>query len=374
MKPLSHHRSENGSSTKNGVVKSSVKRRDLRAVNTIEFESWMSDSGFPLYRAKQVFQWLHKHRVTSLDEMMNVPLDIRNALHEQFKLPNAQVGDHQVSNDGTKKLRIDLNDGKHIECVLIPHDNGRLTLCVSSQAGCALGCNFCATATLGLLRNLTTNEILEQVYISSNYLPDGYQSITNLVFMGMGEPLANIKSVLNAISLLTDQQGMNFSMKRITVSTVGLVPKIKELGQKMSGVGLAISLHATTDELRSRIMPVNRRYPIADLMSCLRNYPLPRRRVITFEYIVLDGLNHSVEDCARLVKLTKGIPCKINLLPYNPLRTDQPDLRRPSEETVENFAQQLREAGLHTTIRHSRGRDIAAACGQLALKVSPSAA
>lgn len=341
---------------------------ELREQTEAALASWLVDAGFPRYRAKQVFQWIHRHRVQALDEMTNVSLDIRNALSQKYQFSNASVGDHQVSEDGTQKLRIDLIDGKHIECVLIPHDNTRLTLCVSSQAGCALGCNFCATATLGLLRNLTANEIIEQVHIASSHLPEGYPSITNLVFMGMGEPLANISAVLTAIGLLSDQQGMNFAMKRITVSSVGLVPKIKELGTRMNSVGLAISLHATTDELRSRIMPINRRYPLADLMSCLKNYPLPRRRVITFEYIVLDGLNHLPEDVTRLVKLTKGIPCKINLLPYNPLRTDQPALKRPHDDDVEDFAQQLREAGLHTTIRHSRGLDIAAACGQLALK------
>lgn len=341
-----------------------TRRPDLRAMSQGELAELLSSLGEPSYRAQQLFRWLHRAGATSVHEMTNLPLGLRQALDSRATLRPLEVDVVQTSSDGTRKLRLRCEDGQLVESVLIPREQA-LTLCISSQAGCALGCRFCATATMGLRRNLGPQEILDQVY-RARALLDPAERISNLVFMGMGEPLANLDNVLSAIDILCAPAGADFSPRRITISTVGLVPKIAELGRRNRNVGLAVSLHATQNELRSSLMPVNRRWPLEQLMQALREFPLPRRRRITFEYIVLAGLNDSPEDAARLPQLLAGIPAKVNLLAYNPSRSDQPDLHRPSIEALERFGERLRDAGLTVTVRQSRGLDIAAACGQLA--------
>jgi 23S rRNA (adenine2503-C2)-methyltransferase len=355
--------------------------QDLRGLLPREVEALVESLGEPRYRAEQIFRWIHRTGVTSTDEMTNLGKELRRKLADGSTLTTLDIDAVQRSDDGTRKLRLRCYDGELIESVLIPKSNhltddiegneDKVTLCISSQVGCALGCRFCATATLGIKRNLAPGEIVDQVYRANTLLDEG-ERISNLVFMGMGEPMANLDSVLAATELLCSPWGQDMSPRRITISTVGLVPGIRRLGQKMPQLGLAISLHATTDELRERLMPINKRWPLAELTKALRDYPLPRRRRITFEYMVLAGLNDQPADVKRLTRLLDRIKCKINLLPFNPWRDDQPDLKRPSRESIDDFADGLRAKGLTVTVRESRGLDISAACGQLALSASPA--
>ncbi|MCK5795694.1 MAG: 23S rRNA (adenine(2503)-C(2))-methyltransferase RlmN [Deltaproteobacteria bacterium] len=358
---------------------------DLRSLDLNAITALIKDLGEAPYRAEQVFTWIHRRGVASLVEMTNVPKTLREALESRGKLQPLDIDALQTSRDGTRKLRLRCpDDDAFIEAVLIPRrkrdvqpsrhsatigaddPTKKQTLCISSQVGCALGCIFCATATLGLKRNLLPGEIVDQVYRAQSVLDPG-ERIRNLVFMGMGEPLVNLDNVLAAVHLLIHEKGLDLSPRRITVSTVGHVTGIEKLGRQMPQLGLAISLHATTDVLRSRLIPINRRWPLRALFAALRAFPLPRRRRITFEYMMLAGLNDTPDDARRLPKLLDGIPAKVNLLPYNPWRQDQPDLRRPEEEAIDDFAERLRDKGLTVTVRQSRGLDIAAACGQLAL-------
>ncbi|MBK8482644.1 MAG: 23S rRNA (adenine(2503)-C(2))-methyltransferase RlmN [Proteobacteria bacterium] len=336
---------------------------DLRSLPLATLEQLAAELGQPRFRALQLFGWIHRRGATSVAAMTNLPRELREHLASSTTLAPLEVAELLESADGTRKLRLRCVDGASIESVLIPRETKR-TLCISSQVGCALGCSFCATATMGLKRNLTAGEIVDQVYRVNALLPAD-ERLTNLVFMGMGEPLVNVDAVVTAIALLCAPEGLDLSPRRITVSTAGVVPGIRELGRRMRQVGLAISLHATTDEVRDRLMPINRRWPLAALFAALRAYPLPRRRRITFEYLLLPGVNDSAGDVTRLCRLLEGIPSKVNLLPYNPSRSDQPELRRPDDEALETFAELLRARGLTATVRHSRGLDIAAACGQL---------
>jgi 23S rRNA (adenine2503-C2)-methyltransferase len=288
------------------------------------------------------------------------------------------LADEQVAADGTRKMRFRTEDGRSIESVLIPeehdlepregNDAGRdkLTLCVSSQVGCALDCGFCATATLGFGRNLTAGEIVQQVYIAA---ARAGRRPTNLVFMGMGEPMHNFEQVVKAFSLLIHPWGAAMSPRRITVSTAGLVPKIAELGQLTPAPNLAISLNATTDEVRDRIMPINRKWPIATLLEAARAFPLAHGKKVTFEYVLLAGVNDSDADAERLPRLLAGIPCMVNLIPWNPF--NGPKFQRPSAERIRTFQEVLRRRGMQSFIRTPRGDDIDAACGQLAARATP---
>lgn len=335
----------------------------LRELTLAQTEEFCASLGLPRFRASQIFSWVHARGVTSLEEMTNLSKELRLTLAEKVSLAPLKIDAEQQAEDGTRKLRLCCADGALIETVLIP-EQGKITQCVSTQVGCALGCTFCSTATMGFKRNLTAGEIVDQVY-RGRALLDDYHRLTNLVFMGMGEPLNNLQAVLTAVEILCAEHGANFSPRRITISTAGVVPQITELGRLNRSVGLAISLNATTDELRSQLMPINKRYPLAQLFAALRAFPLPRRRRITFEYIVLGGLNHSAADVKRMAQLLNGLPAKINLIPFNAGRRDC-DLRPPTDDELETFAEQLRDKDLPTYVRKSRGQEIAAACGQLA--------
>jgi 23S rRNA (adenine2503-C2)-methyltransferase len=320
------------------------------------------------FRARQLFRWLHQRGATSFDQMT----DLSKALREQLKA-RATVGAltkdlEQRSVDGTIKYRWKTHDGKLIESVYMPSPE-RKTLCVSTQVGCAMGCRFCATATLGLVRHLTPSEIVAQVHAVNREVRQNegvtktLRPLTNLVFMGMGEPLHNFENLKAALAILEHEDGPNFSSRHITVSTVGLVPMIERFGQE-TDVKLAISLNASDDETRDRIMPVNKRWKIADLMEACRRFPLKQGRRITFEYVLMEGVNDTDEDARRLAALLKGVPAKVNLIQYN----ENPGLG--FHTTVDNRAERFRElldrAGVAAFIRANRGRDIAAACGQLA--------
>ena len=294
--------------------------------------------------------------------MSDVPHELRERLAADFTFPTLTPTVVARSSDGTRKLLFELDERAAIEAVIIP-DPPRLTLCISSQAGCGMGCVFCATARLGLLRNLSATEIAGQVLAAQGQLlPE--ERISNIVFMGMGEPLANYDAVVQAIELLTADWGIGLSARRITVSTVGVVPAMERLVHDTT-VNLAVSLTATTDEQRARLMPINRRYPLATLMAMCRSLPVPQRRRITFEYVMLKGVNDSPDDAARLAHLLRGIRSKVNVIPFNPF----PDagFECADAATIERFRARLVLGGINATTRRSRGRDIQAACGQLAL-------
>jgi 23S rRNA (adenine2503-C2)-methyltransferase len=350
--------------------------RDLRSLTPAELRARVAAHGQPSYRAEQVFRWLHAPALDadsgqprSLRDKNNVPAALREALLAEAPLRPLSVEQHQVSKDGTQKFRFRTFDNRPIESVLIPDiddERGMLTLCISSQVGCALDCQFCATATLGFSRHLSAGEIIEQVEQASAVAG---RRPTNIVFMGMGEPLHNLPNVSRAFELLQHPWGAGFSPRRITISTVGLVSGIDELAKLSPGPNLAISLNATTDEVRSQIMPVNRRWPIAALIDAARRFPLGHNRRITFEYVLLAGVNDTDADAARLPKLLRGLPCKVNLIPWNPFAG--PHFQRPDDMRILRFQEVVRRSGLPVYIRTPRGDDIDAACGQLAARPAP---
>ena len=324
--------------------------------------AWLAARDYPAYRATQVLSWIYRRRVARFAAMSDVPHELRERLAADFTFPTLTPTVVARSSDGTRKLLFELDERAAIEAVIIP-DPPRLTLCISSQAGCGMGCVFCATARLGLLRNLSATEIAGQVLAAQGQLlPE--ERISNIVFMGMGEPLANYDAVVQAIELLTADWGIGLSARRITVSTVGVVPAMERLVHDTT-VNLAVSLTATTDEQRARLMPINRRYPLATLMAMCRSLPVPQRRRITFEYVMLKGVNDSPDDAARLAHLLRGIRSKVNVIPFNPF----PDagFECADAATIERFRARLVLGGINATTRRSRGRDIQAACGQLAL-------
>jgi 23S rRNA (adenine2503-C2)-methyltransferase len=322
------------------------------------------------YRAEQVFFWLYRRRVLAFSEMTNLSKEVRAYLEENFYIPRpAKVAEQISEEDGARKFLLEMPDKRTIETVVMPIKD-RITQCVSSQVGCAMACTFCNTGDMGLMRNLKTHEIVDQVMEAGRQLGPGFheeygERITNLVFMGMGEPLNNLDAVCDAISILTNVFGLNISHRKITVSTSGLVPQMLELG-KRTKVNLAVSLNATTDKLRDEIMPVNKRYNLAALLAGCRAYELGPSRRITFEYVMLGGLNDNIESAERILKLLRGIPSKVNLIPFNPHPASP--YKRPQLGTVLAFQKYLLDRDMTTTVRFSKGPDISAACGQLRSK------
>lgn len=313
------------------------------------------------FRARQLVNWLYKRRITDFEQMTDISKIVRDQLAEVYTISRPKPVTIQKSKDGTRKYLFELSDGSRVESVLIAQAT-RYTLCVSSQVGCAIGCGFCRTAQMGLKRNLKTAEIIGQVLAVLDDLEA--ERFYNIVFMGMGEPFHNINNVIRTVKILNDPLGLDFSARKITVSTSGLVPAIKKFGDSKAGANLAISLNATTDEVREKIMPINKRWPLEDLLSTLRAYPLKKGRRITIEYVMLKGVNDSDQDLERLPKILRGIPSKINLIPYN----DNTGLgyHPPSLERINFWQQSLLGKGMNSTIRWSKGDDISAACGQLA--------
>jgi 23S rRNA (adenine2503-C2)-methyltransferase len=341
-------------------------KTDLKNFKQTQLQQWIISLGHSSYRAKQIFAWIYRPGITDFDQMTDLSKQLREELREISFISSLPISVREVSEDGTLKYGLQLSDGMLIESVLIPEEE-RNTLCISSQVGCAMACAFCLTGTMGFKRNLTPAEIIGQICAVQADLAaaDGGQ-ITNIVFMGMGEPLANFDNLLVALEIIMDEKGLNFSNRRITVSTCGLAPKIVELGKRIS-VNLAISLHGADDEVRNSIMPVNATYPISEVLDACRDFPLPARKSIMFEYILLAGINDSDDDARKLAKLLRDLPCKINLLPCN----EAPEIpfSKPSRNRVYAFQEILRKAGYTVLIRTSRGDDISAACGQLANKV-----
>jgi 23S rRNA (adenine2503-C2)-methyltransferase len=327
-------------------------------------------------RAQQLWHWMYVRGATRFEQMTSVSKDLRTALEMRFTVARPEVVTEQVSVDGTRKWLLRLpgenpNERPHeVECVYIP-DTGRGTLCVSSQVGCTLTCSFCHTGTQRLVRNLTAGEIAGQIMVARDRLndwadrdtPTGSRLVTNVVMMGMGEPLYNFEAVRDALLIVSDNEGIGISRRRITLSTSGVVPNIIRTGEEI-GVMLAISLHAVRDELRNELVPLNRKYPIAELLQACRDYPgSSNARRITFEYVMLKGVNDSLDDARLLVKLLKGIPAKINLIPFNPWPGSKYECS--DWQQIEKFSEIVFDAGYASPVRTPRGRDILAACGQL---------
>jgi 23S rRNA (adenine2503-C2)-methyltransferase len=321
------------------------------------------EAGFPSYRAGQIFDWVYRKNQTDFTAMTNIKKSWRDALSQMFSFREAKILDRKISTDGTRKYLLEVSAEVLVEAVMIKQPS-RTTLCLSSQQGCSMGCKFCFTGTMGFLRNLSTGDIVRQVIAVQKDSKEFGDDFQNIVFMGMGEPLRNLDAVADAVRILKDDHAFKLGPRKITVSTVGLVSEIEKLSACELDVNLAVSLNATTDQLRSRLMPVNRSYNIAQLLDCLKNYPLKRRRKITIEYVLLSGVNDSDADLNRLVKLLDGMKVKVNLIPYNS-RTGLPFIR-PSDEKLLNWNARLNAAGINATIRWSRGNDVNAACGQLA--------
>lgn len=319
-------------------------------------------------RAEQLWRWIYHYGVTSFDAMTNISKDLRAVIADKYALHRPKLIDRQVSVDGTRKYLIELAPGVECETVFIPDVARSGALCVSSQVGCTLNCTFCHTGTQALVRNLTAAEIVAQVMIARDDLDEWPTSnenrkITNIVFMGMGEPLYNLDHVATSIDIISDGEGIAISRRRTTVSTSGVVPKIEELGAR-TGTMLAISLHATNDTLRDELVPLNKKYPLVELMNAIRAYPgLGNSKRVTFEYVMLKGVNDSLAEAKALVKLLKGIPAKINLIPFNPWPNSPYECS--DWDQIEAFADVVNKAGYASPIRTPRGRDIFAACGQL---------
>jgi len=347
-------------------------KTNLKALTPQQMAAFVHDAGLPLFRTRQLLHWIYEKYTRSIDDITEFSQALRKRLSEQSYISNLILLKRQASGDETEKFLFALEDGESIESVLIP-DKDRLTLCISSQVGCGMGCLFCLTGNMGFKRNLKTYEIVDQSIAVSRIIAP--KKITNIVFMGMGEPLSNFDEVVDSLWRMTDL--MKISKRRITLSTAGIVPKILELGGAGGSVGrtrltpraraprvnLAISLNATTDKVRDMLMPVNNTYPLKSLIDACRRFPLEPRRRITFEYVMLNGINDSTADAKRLITLLKGIPSKVNLIPFNPYR--ECGFRRPSDERVHTFQKILLDAHITALIRKSKGQDILAACGQL---------
>jgi 23S rRNA (adenine2503-C2)-methyltransferase len=336
-------------------------RREIRELTLDELEVFVAAAGERTFRARQVMGWLWQREAGSFDSMSDLGAAFRLRLKQHFKIGQPPAASVARSADGTRKLLVALGDGDAIESVIIPAGE-RVTLCLSSQVGCAMACEFCATAQMGLRRNMTAAEIVGQIAAARRELAPG-EELTNYVFMGMGEPLANYPRLARALSIITSSWGMGISPRRITVSTVGLVPGMERLLAEFPSVNVAVSLHATTDELRDRLAPINRRYPLKTLIDACAALPIKRRDRVTFEYVMLAGVNDSPADAHRLVKMLARAKAKVNLIMFNPF-ADAPFLPSP-RTAVEAFQAILRQGNLTATIRESRGQDIAAACGQL---------
>lgn len=324
-------------------------------------EEWVvATMGEPRFRAKQIFRWLHQKRKRSFGDMRNVPKGLLERLTDTSEVRSLVLDDVRTAKDGTRKLLLRTADGHRIESVIIPMED-RITQCVSSQVGCKIGCDFCLTGRMSVRKNLTAGEIVDQIYWAQEIIDPG-QRVANIVYMGMGEPLDNYEQVTNSIRILLDAEGQNFSGRRITVSTSGVVPKIGNLGRDVP-INLAISLNATTDATRTKLIPINKVWNIETLLEGLRDFPLAPRRRITIEYVMLRGVNDTTADAYRLIPMLRGIRCKVNLIPFNPW--PGAPYERPEEASVNAFGKILRDANYTVTVRYSKGEDIGAACGQL---------
>lgn len=338
---------------------------DILEFSRVELAAWFEKKEMKPFRAKQIFKWIYIRNADGFDNMTDLGKEMRKTLSQSFTIPRLHLENTEESGDGTQKLLFRLKDGNHIESVLIP-EKDHYTLCISSQVGCAQNCSFCLTAKGGFQRNLSASEIISQIRDARHLLSleNRDHLLSNIVFMGMGEPLANYDNVAKAIDVITDTDfGLKFSPRRVTVSTAGLPDQMEKLGRD-TFVNLAVSLNATEDDTRSMLMPVNRKYPLKDLLEACRRYEMKPRNKITFEYILIKGVNDTKEDALRLVKLIAPIKAKVNLIAFN--ESDKVEYKSPSSQEVSDFLQILLDRKITAITRKSKGRDISAACGQLA--------
>jgi 23S rRNA (adenine2503-C2)-methyltransferase len=341
-------------------------KTDIRSLSVETLKQHFSSIGEPAFRAKQVYDWLWVKACTNFEEMTNLPKLLREKLVEEYSINNIQIDQSQFSADRTIKNTFKLFDGNIIEGVLIPATE-RMTACVSSQVGCSLSCKFCATGYMERKRNLNPDEIYDQVVLIDKQAKDNYQvPLTNIVYMGMGEPLLNYANVLKSIERITAEDGLNMAAKRITVSTAGIAKMIKKLGDDQVRFNLALSLHAANDEKRNTIMPINEQNSLKALAEALKYYFAKTKNPVTYEYIVFDNFNDSLEDAMELARFCKHLPCKVNIIEYNPISFA--DYQNAAVDKIDAFADYLKKQGITTNIRRSRGKDIDAACGQLAVK------
>jgi 23S rRNA (adenine2503-C2)-methyltransferase len=343
---------------------------DIAEFELHELERALADLGAPRFHARQIFQWIHKRGVTDFAAMTDLRRDLRTQLGQAMVITAPEPIRKERSSDGTTKFLLRLADGRHIESVFIP-DTPANTFCLSTQVGCAMKCAFCLTGKMGIERNLTAGEIAGQVRVLAREL-DMLETRFNIVLMGMGEPLHNYDATMKALRILADEHGLAVSPRRITLSTVGVLPALERLATEPFMPNLAISLHSTTEEQRDLLVPINRKYGIEELLDACRRFPLKRRERITFEYVMLKDVNDAPEDARRLVRLLSGIKAKVNLLPLN--EAAGIPFERPSDAAVNRFAKILAERGVTVSVRKSRGRDIRAACGQLITDSSKTAA
>jgi 23S rRNA (adenine2503-C2)-methyltransferase len=346
-----------------------IERANILDVSREQLVDWLAERDVAAYRAGQILKWIYRRQTDDFAAMSDIAKQVRSLLPQHFRIPRLELRTVQTSTDGTRKFLFGLDDGESVESVLIP-ERDHFTLCVSSQVGCAQNCRFCLTAKSKLRRNLTCGEILAQVRDIKHGLP-APERLSNLVFMGMGEPLANLENLLRALEILLDSDvGLGFAARRVTVSTAGLVPQMLEFGRR-SRASLAVSLNAADNETRSRLMPVNAKYPLETLLEACRSYPLPPGRRITFEYILIKGVNDSPEDARRLARLLHPIRCKVNLIPFNP--HEGSGFERPPEAAILAFQEVLLGKHFTVIVRQSKGQDISAACGQLRAQSSAEA-
>jgi 23S rRNA (adenine2503-C2)-methyltransferase len=336
-------------------------RADLAELERPALEAMLAKLGHDRFRARQIFGWIHRRGVTRVQSMTNLPRTLRGELDAAFVLSTPQTVAHERSNDGTEKFLLELADGRRIESVYIPGTPGD-TFCISTQVGCAMACAFCLTGKMGLVRNLTAGEIVGQVRVLADALTLRDKPF-NIVLMGMGEPLHNYDETMKALRILADEEGLAVPPRRVTLSTVGLLPALERLAGEAIMPNLAISLHAPTDLQRGALVPLNKKYGIADIIRACRRFPLRKRARITFEYVLLAGVNDQPEDARELARLLAGVKSKVNLIPLN--AAPGIPFERPSDDAIDRFAKILAERGLTVSVRKSRGRDIRAACGQL---------
>ena len=338
-----------------------AERRDLADLERPALEALLEASGVERFRARQIFRWIHRHGVTNIDAMTDLSRQLRTTLADAFTLTTPVLVEREKSTDGTEKFLLRLADGRQIESVFIP-DTPAMTFCISTQVGCAMACAFCLTGKMGLVRNLTAGEIVGQVRVLVDAL-DMRDTRFNIVLMGMGEPLHNYDETMKALRMLADEHGLDVSPRRITLSTVGLLPALERLAKEPLMPNLAISLHAPTDLTRGELVPINKTYGIAEIIAACRKFPLKKRSRITFEYVLLAGVNDSADQARTLAKLLANVKAKVNLIPLN--AAPGIPFERPSDQAIDRFAQVLADHHILVSVRKSRGRDIRAACGQL---------
>ncbi|HUK32817.1 MAG TPA: 23S rRNA (adenine(2503)-C(2))-methyltransferase RlmN [Vicinamibacterales bacterium] len=334
---------------------------DLANLDRPALEAALETQGHKRFHARQIFQWIYKRGITDISAMTDLSRELRTSLAAQFAITTPHIVSRERSNDGTEKFLLRLADGLQLESVFIP-DTPSMTFCVSTQVGCAMACAFCLTGKMGLVRNLSAGEIAGQVRVLAGAL-DMRDKKFNIVLMGMGEPLHNYDETMRALRILNDQYGFAISPRRVTLSTVGLLPALEQLAREPLMPNLAISLHAPSDRLRGELVPLNRKYGVAEIIAACKRFPLAKRSRITFEYVLLAGVNDSADDARQLAKLLSGVKSKVNLIPLN--AAPGIPFERPSDDAIDQFARILAERGVVVSVRKSRGRDIRAACGQL---------